>query len=159
METHNRQFVDCVVHFHSMFAYLGRYHNSLTINVEHIGAANKIQWPVTTHKVNEIATLTHHEQQNLQLSNRDVNSVGAWTCNHSNHPHFRASDKANADANAMTATQQTKSRITIRKSILKTHIDNTTIPDGPKGCQGRNLAFAHVHIPRNTRNCGISIPF
>ena len=122
METHNREFFDCVVHFHGVFSYFYAYHNSRAIIVAHIGAANKIQWPVATHKVNEIATLTHQEQQNLQLKSRSKNSFGACTCNHSSQPHFAAKPKRNAAANEMTDTQQTNSIIvTIQITRLKAH--------------------------------------
>lgn len=45
--------------------------------VEHTGTANNIQWPVTKHKDNEIATDIHHEQQNLQLNSLPKKSFGA----------------------------------------------------------------------------------
>ena len=111
METHNRQFFDCVVHFDRVFSNLDRYHNSRAITVEQTGTANKTHWPVATHKDNEITTETHHEQQNLQLNSCPKKSFCAWICNHSIQRHLTASPNRNAAAKATTATQHTNSII------------------------------------------------
>ena len=113
MKTHDRHFFDRVIVFNRMFSNLCRYHKLREINVEQTGTAINTQWPVATDKVSEMATETQNEQQNLQLNNLLKKSFGAWTCNHSMIPHFVASAKMNAAANAMTATQQTKSIIGI----------------------------------------------
>ena len=158
METHNRQFFDCVIKFNGVFSYFRIYHNSRVISVEQNGTANKNKWPVTMHKVSEIPTQAHHDMQNLQLNIRSKKSFGALTCSHSSQCHFTAKDKRNAANSATTTTQQTNS-VTIRQSMLKFHINNIAIPAGRTGYQNPCLLSVRAHIRYCTGNYGKSIPF
>ena len=105
-------------------------------------------------------TQTHHEQQNLQLNICSKNSLGAWTCNHSNHSHFAANANRNAADNATTATQQTNSiTVTIPKSKLIIHQQYIAIPGGHTGCPNPRPLYGPVHNQCCKENYGISIPF
>lgn len=159
METHDRQFIYRVVVFNSMFPNLCGYHSSRVISVEQIGTAIKYQWPLTTHKVSEIITPVHHEQQNLQLSNFSQNSFGACTCAHSSHPHLTAKDRKNAAANATTPVQQANSMtVTIRITKLKVRKRYIPIRDGRTGYPNPHCASFPFHSRYCRENCGKSIP-
>ena len=128
------------------------------MSVEHIGAASNCGWPVTTYKDTEIATQTHHEQQNGQFSNFEMNSFGACTCAPSSHPHFLARDNKKAAARPITTPQQKKSVITIRKSTLKVRKHCKSIRGCRKGCSSQRPLSSNAWNEFCKENCEQSIP-
>ena len=45
-----------------------------------------------------------NDTQNLHPNSFSKNALGAWTCNHSNHPHLTATDMIKPTVNATMAT-------------------------------------------------------